>query len=203
MIEPQCCWLRRAPSDFLQEIETERRDNRYVAMVLFYHEKATSKVSPKSILNYRTLSVLLNQSQVGIRQHLSDKATLWFHEKIKRQQKQKHQSNVQGFLLFPASSGSCVPWASRCCDKGVAVSWVRVPPGWTGFVSHLLENSVCVHITMVFQSRESILSKKHPRSPLNRLVWSPERRSALIPILHLQKCNGFLQKTWLKLAMFH
>lgn len=132
-----------------------------------------------------------------------NEATLQFHGKMEKQQKRKRQPNGKwGFLLFPASSGSCGPGAFRLCDQGVAVARVMVPPSWAGFGFHLLKNScLCSHHDGLY-NLEPVLSIKSPMSPLTWMVLSPQRRSALVPILHLEKCNDFFQKTLLQLAMF-
>lgn len=171
-------------------------------MVLFYQEKATSKVSPKSILNYRTLSGLLKQSQVGIRQHLSE----WSNPAIPRENKKtagtKTSDKCTRFLTAPCKLGQLrsmslwVLWSgsgSVLSEGATRLDRIGLPPPG--------KQCLCSHHSGLY-NLESVLGIKHPRSPLNRLVLSPERRSALIPILHLQKCKGFLQKTWLKLAMF-
>lgn len=101
--------------------------------------------------------------------------TLEFHEKTETLTK-KHQPNEKwGFLLFPASLGSCSPCAFLLCDQGVAIARMTVPPSWAGFVFHCLKNSCpCSHHNGLY-NLESILNIENPVSPLMKIILSLAR----------------------------
>ena len=156
------------------------------------------KVNLESILNYRALlgGPKTKPSRYWTLNAPMNAVTLQLHEEIERVWKKTLLNVKEGFLLFLASSGSCVPGAFPLCDQGVAVPRVMVPPSRAGFTFHLLKNS-CPGSSQNVNSRVCSRHKESRESPnLTRVVLSPERTSAL------GGHDGFLQKTRLKSALF-
>lgn len=175
-----------------------------------FTERAMSKyiikVDLKSILNYRTLLGFLKQSQVDIRPSRL-RWTKWpcsCMRKGRNSMKENMTQYERGLLTVPCKLAQL---CSRCLSALWSGSGSSLSDGATRLGREYLPPPEIQLSTSTsqwaFPSRVCCQPRGSRESPhLTRVVLSPESTSALTPVLHLEECDGFLQKTLLKSALF-